>query len=317
MNEFDIIQQFFNRQPASMPGVILGIGDDCALVQVPADQILALTIDTLVAGVHFFESAAPADIGYKALAVSLSDLAAMGATPAWATLALTLPQNDKSWLAEFTNGFFTLADQYHTALIGGNITRGPLTITVQAHGLLPAGHAVTRQQAKPGDLIYVTNTLGDAGLALYALQHPELNISGLTPCLQRLHRPTPRIAEGIALRSFASAMIDLSDGLAGDLQHLIDQSQVGAVVNIEQLPLSASLLQAVPLDIAYHLALTAGDDYELCFTVPAALQTLVEQTLCSPLVNARCIGEINDSGKLAWQLNGRPYEGALAAYQHF
>jgi thiamine-monophosphate kinase len=319
MHEFDLIQHFFAHQLQPMrTDVVLGIGDDCAITTLPPGHELALSIDTLVAGIHFPDSATAEEIGHKALAVNLSDLAAVGAAPAWVTLALTLPRIDEVWLALFAQGFFTLAQQYQTVLIGGDLTRGPLTISIQAHGFIPAGQAITRSHAKPGDLIYVTNTLGDAGLALHYLQQKI----DLTPqqmsIMQRLHKPMPRIAEGIALRNIANAMIDVSDGLAADLSHILTQSNVSATIHLERLPLSATLRQAVPLELAYSLALTAGDDYELCFTAPKNKQSLIK----SKLKSATCIGEIratkqHDPHQLMVQLDGKPYFVGVGGYQHF
>jgi thiamine-monophosphate kinase len=312
MDEFKLIQNYFARAHTGN-GVVVGIGDDCAIVEVPPMQKLAITTDTLVAGVHFSPETAADDIGYKALAVNLSDLAAMGAQPAWVTLALTLPTADEPWLAKFSEGFFALADHYKVRLIGGDLTHGPLTITLQAHGLV--SDFVTRDGANPGDLIYVTNTLGDAGLALRLLAHenpvpPEI--------LVRLNRPAPRIEAGLKLPLLASAAIDISDGLAADLNHILERSRVGAIVYVDKLPLSEALTTAVSSDEAWELALSAGDDYELCFTVPPSREKSLLQELKKINCPCTCIGTITATEKLELQFtDGKKYHGKTQGYQHF
>lgn len=270
-SEFDLIEQYFAAQPGTRSDVVLGIGDDCALLQVPPGETLAVTLDTLVADVHFATVTDPVAIGHKALAVNLSDLAAMGASPAWITLALSLPNVEADWLAGFCRGLFGLAKQHQVQLVGGDVTRGPLTITIQAHGFLPADAALRRDGAQPGDIICVTGTLGDAALGLAASQgkaHPaEPHHSYLR---QRLERPTPRIAQGLALRGLASAAIDISDGLAQDLGHILTRSHAGAELQVARLPRSAALRACLDEDQAIALVLSGGDDYELCFTVPPA-----------------------------------------------
>lgn len=304
MSEFDIITQYFASQTSHRNDVMVGIGDDAALVKPPQNHELAITTDTLVSGVHFPESTLPYDIGYKSLAVNLSDLAAMGATPAWVTMALTLPDKNLDWLKAFCDGFFALANQHQVQLIGGDLTRGPLCITIQAIGFTPSHQALLRSQAKPGDLIYVTGTLGDAGLALRSAHaSPEI--------LARLNRPEPRVTTGIALRSIASSAIDISDGLAADLGHILKASRVGAKINVEQLPLSPAVSALTP-EQAIALALTAGDDYELCFTVPAQKRAQLSSIPCT------CIGEITASSGLELNYNdGSSYHGNISGYQHF
>lgn len=259
LNEFELIDHFFAQQTQNRSDVMLGIGDDAALLQAPANQLLVTTTDTLISGVHFPIDTSPYDIGYKALAVNLSDLAAMGAEPAWVTLALTLPEANTQWLQEFTRGFFALASRYNVQLVGGDTTRGALSITVQAFGFVPPNRALRRSGAKPGDAIYVTGNLGDAGFALQ---------QKMEPFLVRLNRPEPRIETGLALRDIATSAIDISDGLVADLGHILKASGVGASLDVPVLPISSELLAAVGLEKAWQLALTAGDDYELCFTAP-------------------------------------------------
>ena len=276
---------------------------------------LAVSLDTLVAGVHFLPDADPCDIGHKALAVNLSDMAAMGAQPRWATLALTLPQPDTTWLQAFSEGFFTLAERYGVHLIGGDTTRGPLSITVQIQGLVPEGSALRRAAARPGDLIYVTGELGDAGLALRVLKgKATLPAEQTTEMLARLNRPEPRIAAGLALHGIAHAAIDISDGLAADLGHILVASNVGATLDLEKLPLSASV--AATGD--WTLPLAAGDDYELCFTVPAQNEARLLSVL--EHFDCRCtrIGVIEKAPGLRCKLaDGKDFILNASGYTHF
>ena len=265
LSEFSIIRRFFTEQKISNPSTLLGIGDDCALLSIPQGYELAITADTMVENVHFFAGADPKLLGHKLLAVNLSDLAAMGANPLSVTLALTLPKVDEAWLTAFAQGFLELAARYSIDLIGGDTTSGPLTFTVQAMGLVPKGQPLKRSTAKPGDMIYVTGNLGDAGLGLKICQGYPCKQPGAA--LQRFHRPEPRCAEGLALRGVANACIDISDGLAGDLGHILEQSGVGATIAWDSLPLSTEVQSYLEATGDWRLPLTAGDDYELCFTV--------------------------------------------------
>jgi thiamine-monophosphate kinase len=312
MNEFDIIRQIFKTQAITRQDVALGIGDDAAILTPPLNQQLVTTTDTLISGVHFPENTSAYDIGYKALAVNLSDLAAMGATPAWLTLALTLPNADPTWLHDFAKGFFELSTQHHTQLIGGDLTHGALSITIQATGFIPEGQALKRSDAKPGDLIYVTNTLGDAALALNFLQKKiSIPANYLEFILARLNRPTPRVAIGEELRNVAHAAIDISDGLAADLKHILENSHVGATVNVESIPLSEALRHSVNKEQAIALALSGGDDYELCFTVPPNKKNHIP-------ANCTCIGEITTSNELDLRYSDNTkYNLQNAGYQHF
>jgi len=264
--EFDLIKRYFAVHRLQNPFNELGIGDDCALLRLPAGQQLALTTDTMVENVHFFADVDPFALGHKLLAVNLSDLAAMGAEPFAVTLALTLPKVDEGWLKAFAAGFMQLAQYYRVDLIGGDTTAGPLTLSVQAMGSVPAGTALMRSSAKAGDLVFVTGTLGDAGLGLkikqgFACTDPTLP-------LQRFNQPTPRVAEGLLLREIAHACIDISDGLAADLGHILEQSRVGACLDWDRLPLSEQVRDYIECTGDWRMPLTAGDDYELCFTVP-------------------------------------------------
>ncbi|MGH8156765.1 MAG: thiamine-phosphate kinase [Rhodanobacter sp.] len=271
--EFDLIELIRRHTTQPRDDVRLGIGDDAAVLAVPAGQELAVAIDTLVEGVHFPRGTAATDIGWKALAVNLSDLAAMGASPAWALLALTLPVADAAFVEGFAEGFAQLAQPHRLALVGGDTTRGPLCISVAVHGFVPPGKAITRAGARVGDTVLVTGTLGDAAAGLHALQHPSREDdprSSLREFLiERLNRPVPRLAAGAALRGQASACADISDGLLADLGHICTASGVGAEIEAALLPRSSALLELHDVSAAQHFALSGGDDYELCFTVPA------------------------------------------------
>lgn len=270
--EFDLIELIRRHTTQLRDDVRLGIGDDAAVLAVPTGQELVVAIDTLVEGVHFPQGTVAADIGWKALAVNLSDLAAMGASPAWALLALTLPMADAAFVEGFAEGFAQLARPHRLALVGGDTTRGPLCISVAVHGFTPPGRALTRAGARAGDAVLVTGTLGDAAAGLHALQHPlreDDQRSNLREFLiERLNRPVPRLAAGTALRGQASACADISDGLLADLRHICTASSVGAEIDAALLPRSSALLGLYDEATALHFALSGGDDYELCFTVP-------------------------------------------------
>lgn len=272
ISEFSLIDRFFKRQPKKS-ALSLGIGDDCALISVPQGCELAVTTDTMVENVHFFADCDPYDLGYKLLAVNLSDLAAMGAKPLAVTLALTLPASDKEWLQRFSEGFFTLADRHAADLIGGDTTSGPLTLTVQAFGTVSAGQALKRSGAKPGDYVCVSGQLGDAGLGLAIKQGRYGKPSARA--LNRFNRPDPRVDAGQGLIGIANACIDISDGIAGDLGHILRQSKAGACLNWDDIPLSDDVREYIAATGDWRMPLTAGDDYELCFTVsPENLEKL-------------------------------------------
>jgi thiamine-monophosphate kinase len=312
--EFDIIREFFSR-PGHDDNVVLGIGDDAALLAVPTGEVLVVTTDTLVTGCHFPENALAYDIGWKSLAVNLSDLAAMGAKARWVTLAITLPDNDADFLREFTHGFFSLADQNGVRLVGGDTTRGPLSITVTAMGTVPVAQALRRDGARPGDDLYVSGTLGDAGLGLRLTleQWPDaIEPQNQAIALERLNRPQPRLALGLALRDLATACMDVSDGLAQDLSHLLRASQVGAELNLDALPLSPAL-QAIDPAFATIFALTSGDDYELLFTAPVHARDVIAR-LSIPCQRIGCITEAHG---LIFQRDGHPVDMPVAGYTHF
>lgn len=269
LSEFSIISQYFTHRPRRKD-VVLGVGDDAALLNIPTGMQLAVSVDALVAGRHFPLETSPEAIGHKALAVNLSDMAAMGAEPAWVTLALTLPEPDTDFLAGFAAGFYALAEVHGIELVGGDTVRGPLQIVVQIQGLVPQGKALLRGGARAGDHLFVTGTLGDAGAGLQlvqgALSAEEIDAAVLR---QRLDYPSPRLQAGLSLQGIASAAIDISDGLLADLGHILDASSVGAEIEIDAIPVSSALGTCVPDKVdRLRLSLTAGDDYELCFSVP-------------------------------------------------
>ena len=319
LSEFDLITRFFNRGPVRRTGVELGIGDDAAVVNVPPGQSLVMSMDTLVAGVHFSVDTPAKEIGHKALAVNLSDIAAMGATPNWMLLGLTMPQANEAWLTDFSCGLTQLADEHNVALIGGDTTHGPLSITIQINGLVPHGQALQRSGAQHGDLIFVTGQLGDAGLAL-KLEMQQL-IMKLSPqrrdyFIHRLHRPTPRLAAGQCLRGLASSAIDVSDGLLADLGHILTASGVGAVIHLEQLPVAPEVKSLS--ETWWDLPLCAGDDYELCFTVSADKKDLVVQALQAINCPCRCIGRIEPTRGLKVLHHGKEIDTShLKGYLHF
>ncbi len=307
--EFSLIRDHFSNRPHYHPETRLGIGDDAALLQLPEGHQLVVSIDTMVEGVHFLRRTDPAALGHKLMAVNLSDLAAMGAEPRWATLALTLPENDPEWLQQFSRGLFTLADRYKVDLVGGDTTRGPLTLTLQIHGIVPEGKVITRSGAQPGDLIGVTGSLGTAGYALQKLQQGEA-AEGIRHCLEK---PTPQIEVGLQLRGHATAMVDLSDGLLADLGHITQRSGVGAQLNLSAIPIDPALSY---LDRAQQLefALTAGDDYQLCFIFPEQLKARVEEQLRKVGCEWSVVGKIREGSGILWDEEWQP---ATEGFQHF
>ncbi len=318
MKEFELIRQCFAKQVGSRKDVLVGIGDDCAVVQPTEHQNIAITTDTLVAGVHFPHDTSPRAIGHKSVAVSLSDLAAMGAEPSWISLAITLPEVDESWVTEFCAGVFELCDFYNVQLIGGDTTQGSLSVTVTAQGNTPKDKHITRAGAKAGDWLFVTGNLGDAALALRYLQGKIKVEKCYSAALQdQLDFPKPRILAGQVLREYASAAIDISDGLAADLGHICQASQVGVNLVIDNLPLSDALLESLPLMQAYQLALTGGDDYELLFTVSEDNKVGMETALANTGVPISCIGQLNSSNKIKTLLNGEAVCMDLQGFEHF
>lgn len=329
MTEFELIRRFFDRRAGN---VLLGIGDDCALLAQRGAFELAISTDMLVSGRHFFPDVDPEALGWKALAVNLSDLAAMGAQPLAFTLALALPEADEAWIGAFSHGLFDCADRYACELIGGDTTRGPLNVCVTVFGEAPRGAAIRRSGARAGDEVWVSGVLGDAALALRALRAGKRTVEGATVSPERcvakyesighaLERPLPRVALGIALRGIASAMIDLSDGVAGDLAHVLAASQVGATIDPDRLPLS-SVLAAEARELQIECALGGGDDYELCFTAPASAREAVHRAGAEAGVALTCIGLIDDGEGLRYARgDGAPFlfpDGvSISSFDHF
>ena len=320
--EFQLIERFRTHALAKRDDVVLGIGDDAAIVGMPYGHELVMSLDTLVEGTHFLPGTAPLDLGWKALAVNLSDLAAMGAEPAWAMLALTLPRADAEVVDGIAAGFVRMAERYRLALVGGDTTMGPLCLSVAIHGLVPMGQALTRHGAQPGDEVLVTGTLGDAMAGLYALRecprddahHAVLRQS----LVERLTRPEPRVAAGIALRGLASACVDVSDGLLGDLGHLCQRSGVGAVLQGTQLPCSPALRALHNEEEVWQWALAGGDDYELCFTVAPAHMAQVEDALAAVSCPCTRVGHIvRGEGVQVYGADGRALATPAKGWEHF
>lgn len=311
-SEFALIDRFF-RRPLRDPGhTALGVGDDGALIRPTPGMELVVSTDMLVAGTHFLPNADPADLGWKALAVNVSDMAAMGAQPRWATLALALPAATESWIEKFAGGFFACAEAFGIDVIGGDTTKGPRNLCVTIFGEVPQGQALLRSGANPGDEVWVSGHPGRAAQGLAHLQQRHvLAEPGLSDCLAALHRPQPRVALGLALRGIATAAIDVSDGLLADLGHILDSSKTAA-----QLQLAVSPAPT----FAEQCLLAGGDDYELVFTAPAARHAGIA-ALASPLQLAlTCIGTIvtGEAGAIDLRtLDGQPIEFAPRGYDHF
>ncbi|MBA2654351.1 MAG: thiamine-phosphate kinase [Gammaproteobacteria bacterium] len=320
LGEFDIIDNYFNKK-RHRRDVLVGIGDDCAILTPPSDKNILVTIDTLNLNTHFFPDTDPADIGYKSLAVSLSDLAAMGGEPAWTLLALSLPEADEHWLEKFSSGFFAAMDPFNMDLVGGNIARGPLSITTQLIGFTDKEKHLTRSGAKTDDLIYVTGVIGDAALAL-ALHNNQIKEALFTAeetefLMNRLWRPPSRIQEGQSIKPIANAAIDISDGLLADLGHLLTQSNVGATVYADKIPFSASLGKVDPL-LRSNLLLSEGDDYELCFTISPDNVALLDELSERHHFKFTCIGQINNRlGLRVKDKRGHNLDVEKMGYQHF
>ena len=318
MNEFEIIERYFKpKLQDNKQGLELGIGDDAAVINISQDEELVVSIDTLVEGVHFLKDTSPQDIANKSLLVNLSDIAAMGASPKWITLSLTLPDNNSDWLKEFSKKFNSLLADYSLVLIGGDLTKGPLSITIQAHGIVPKGKFLCRDGAKPGDFIYVTGELGAAAYTLRYLEDSDKNLKPTNEEIQRLNKPEPRIEVGLKLRDIATSCVDISDGLFSDLKHILRASKVGAEVKLMYIPYSKSL-KLLDKELAIELALTGGDDYELCFTTPS----FVSQSDLEKVITETQISQIGKINELSSKLNlidddGESYNLKSKCYKHF
>ena len=322
MGEFELIRQFFQQHSAETQpeSVILGIGDDAALLQPPPGQILAVTTDTLVSGVHFPDQAPAQEIAQRALRVNLSDLAAMGAEPLWFTLALTLPKLENAWLADFSRGLFAVAQAYGCSLVGGDTTAGPLSITLQVMGSVAPSETLRRDGAGAGEAILVTGSTGDAAAGLAWLQErlPDpMAAEHSRYFVERYYRPSPRLAEARSLQGLASAAIDVSDGLVADLEHICRASDLGAELYVEELPLSPQLRALSDREQARRWALAGGDDYELCFTLPEADLPALGELIAAGDLQAKVIGRMRPGQGVECLLQGEPYSLAERGYRHF
>ena len=309
MNEFDLIRDYFTW-PIKDPSIVLGVGDDAALFNLDHGYQLVTTTDTLVEGVHFSESTSAKDIAHKSLAVNLSDIAAMGAKAKYFTLALSIPKIDKSWLQKFSDSLRHLSEQYDVSLVGGDTTRGPLNITITMIGMVESSKALTRSGARPGDGVYVSGTIGDAGFCFWKLSNDLIPSNHE---LKRLNCPRPRVELGLAIKNLASSCIDISDGLEQDLSHILRASSVGAVIEVEKIPISEALFDHIKDTNDWSIPLCGGDDYELCFTIPEGNDEDLNFFSKSCNVKITKIGIINEA--LGLQIVG--FDGPRKSYQHF
>jgi thiamine-monophosphate kinase len=318
-SEFELIGRYFKRLGADRGDVRIGVGDDGAVLMPPSSRELVAVTDTLVAGVHFPPGSPPASIGHRAFAVNLSDVAAMGAEPAWALLALTLPDSDETWLDEFARAAGDLCRRHGVALVGGDTTRGPLTITVTVMGIVPIGVALERKGAQPGDAVFVTGSPGDAAAGL-ALEQKRLHVGDRMSAQilrDRFLFPTPRCDVGVALRGLASACIDISDGLGGDLEKLCAASGCGAEIDAAALPVSEALIVAVGRELAREYALSGGDDYELLFTVPLARLGAMSNAIALGLGPVTRIGSLVSGNGVRVFARGGVMQFSGAGFDHF
>ncbi|MGB5446243.1 MAG: thiamine-phosphate kinase [Psychromonas sp.] len=346
LGEFDLIDYYFKRDAGITDscvglgngeagvkdsGVVVGIGDDCAILEIPEGYQLAVSTDSLVCGVHFFADVDPYRLGYKALAVNLSDLAAVGALPKWISLAITLPDgacfnNNPNWLGEFSRGFFALADKYKVSLIGGDTTKGPLSITVSVKGIVPRGAALQRNKAKPGELICVSNHLGDGAVGL-AVKLNQLAVENYQYFVDALELTEPRIELGLLLRGLASSCIDISDGLTQDLAHILKASQCTAVIEMSNLPISKIIRKEISFgsfkdDLALQYALTGGDDYELLFTISEnnlrrLRELIAQQTGLMPSISVIGCTTSQQSQLIEFYKDNQPVSFAPGGWDHF
>jgi thiamine-monophosphate kinase len=318
MKEFELIKHFFTKQAVKRKDVELGIGDDCAVLAPIENQNIVVTTDTLVAGVHFPHQTDAKAIGHKAVAVNLSDIAAMGAKPSWLSLAITLPEVNELWIKDFCAGVFELCDFYNVELIGGDTTQGPLSITITAQGITPQDSYLQRSGAKAGDWLYVTGELGDAALALQHITGKvDIEVQAFDVIRTKLDYPKPRVLAGQMLREYASSAIDLSDGLVSDLGHLCQASNVGANLVLDALPLSTIMRDSLLQDDAIKLALSGGDDYELLFTVSEDNKVGMETAMSHAGTPVSCIGQLNASHTITTTLNNKPISINTEGFEHF
>jgi len=319
-NEFDIIKKYFTFSD-SRDDVLIASGDDCASVTVSEDKQLLITVDTLISGTHFPENTRPEDIAYKSIMVNLSDLAAMGATPAWVTLAITLPEIDEDWLSRFSITFAELLKRFNVSLIGGDTTKGALSITVQAMGLCDKANVLKRDSAEPGDNIYVTGNIGDAAIGLRAI-HDQLNDDDLQSCVFRLNRPEARLLFAQELTSCSKCAIDISDGLVADLGHILDASHCGAKILLPDIPVSSAARYYFEkyneARTDWSMLLAQGDDYELCFTVSKDHDSAVTELASKHSLQVSCIGEVTETKALEFiNANGEVVNFSATGFKHF
>lgn len=318
-SEFEIIQRYFTKNKSSSSCVIKGIGDDAAVIDVSNQSNLVVSMDTLIQGVHFPINTNPYDIAVKSLAVNLSDLAAMGATPSWFTLALTLPNIDSKWLSEFSRGLFDMAKHYDVELIGGDTTSGPndsLSITIQIAGYVD-NNIMYRSGAQVNDDIYVSGYLGDAGAALQLLVKENDSEFVNDYLITRLNKPTPRILLGKTIREISNSCIDISDGLAADLDHIIESSKCGALINVDKLPISNELHDILDNESCFDLALSSGDDYELCFTVAEKFCDDIQSISRELEIPITKIGKVVEGTEVRFIFDSKPYTINSKGYEHF
>lgn len=315
-SEFDLIRQYFTR---ATPSAVLGVGDDAALLKVAEGMELAISADMLVAGTHFFADTDAYLIGWKSMAVNVSDMAAMGAVPKWATLAIALPSADEAWVKRFAEGFFACANRYQIELIGGDTTRGPLTISVQIMGEVPVGKAIRRSGAQASDEIWVSGTLGNAALALAAMQERfTLTADELDACLPALHRPQPRVELGLLIGLTAHSAIDISDGLLADLGHILHASNVGAEIRLGDIPVSVTVSTHFADQRVQQMVLAGGDDYELCFTAPARQHGEIAKLTSLLAMPLTCIGHVTaEPGLVVRGFDDTVMEIGASGFDHF
>ena len=313
--EFNLIAKYFTR---ATPSADLGVGDDAALLRVSAGHQLAISVDMLVAGTHFFHDAAPYDIGWKSLAVNISDMAAMGASPKWATLAIALPEINEPWLAEFSRGLFACADRFKVDLIGGDTTRGPLNISVQIMGEVPTGKALRRDGAKLDNDIWVSGNLGSAALGLAHLQNKiTLDAAVAEHCLHALHTPMPRTALGLALRTKANSCIDVSDGLLADLGHILEASNLGATVALDNITCHDYLRAHLHQSIIQQCILAGGDDYELAFTAPESQRQAIHELSQQLNLPLSLIGKTSENSGIKVTYKQQMLDISKKGFDHF
>jgi thiamine-monophosphate kinase len=320
MNEFQLIRKFFESEQESSlsESVVMGIGDDCAILQIPASKQLAVSVDTLVAGVHFPQDAPAELIAERALRTNLSDLAAMGADPLWFTLALTLPQSDEIWVKEFSRGLFACAREFGIQLVGGDTTSGPLSVTIQVMGAVDSQNTLRRDAANVDDFILVTNSVGDGAAALAVIQQTlSVDETDKDYLLERFYRPRPRLQESSLIRGLANAALDISDGLVADLQHICERSDLGASIFIEDIPLSPVLQKIKNKEGAYRYALTGGDDYELCFTVSPDNMPQIAMLVAEKKLSATVIGKMRPGSSVECLWHGKEFSLEQTGFDHF